>query len=193
MKKQLLVLVYVISSFSIFAQSEKTVFHNLGLTGAWGGWSYNATINNSSYNSFNGGIWGLEFGKTLLVGGLHYTVPDAAINSNYNLRTNSLYLAYLIQSYKPIHPLVSLAIGGGSITQNDIRIGNTVLVLQPAAGVEINALRVCHIDLQGGYRAALTSNNTTYANTNFSGFYAQLNLRLGFSWGHGTEYDKRRW
>ena len=80
MKKQILILCFTLSIFSVFAQSEKTVFHNVKLSGAWGGWSYNTNFNNSSYNSFNGGVWGLEFGKTLLIGGLHHTTP-AIVNS----------------------------------------------------------------------------------------------------------------
>ena len=193
MKKQLFVLFLTISSFSLFAQSEQTLFHNLGLTGAWGGWSYNANFNNNNYNSFNGGIWGLEFGKSFLIGGLHYTVPDANANSNYNLRTNSLYLAYLAQSYKPVHPIFSMGIGGGTILQDNNSISNSILVLQPAAGIEINAFRVCHVDLQGGYRAALTNNNSVFNNTNFSGFYGQINLRLGFSWGHSDSFGAKKW
>ncbi len=187
MKKQILVLALTFSSILLFAQSEKTVFHNLGLSGAWGGWSYNANFNNGSYNSFNGGVWGLEFGKTVLIGGLHYTTPATVNNNtNYNLRVNSLYGAYLIQSYKPVHPMISLGIGAGTVLQDNISAGNSVFVLQPAAGIEINALRVCHIDLQGGYRAAFVDNTSAFSNNNFSGFYGQMNLRLGFSWGHGN-------
>ena len=127
MKKQILILCFTLSIFSVFAQSEKTVFHNVRLSGAWG---YNANFNNSSYNSFNGGVWGLEFGKTLLIGGLHYTTPVIVnSNSNYNLRVNSLYSAYLIQSYEPVHPIVSLGIGGGTIQRDNISLGNTVFVL----------------------------------------------------------------
>ena len=186
MKTKLLSLIFVCSTLTLFAQSEQTIMSGskLGLSGAWGGWSYNIGAFNGKYGNYNGGILGLEFGKKLLIGASHYTTGEQFINNtdHYSLASSNLYLGYTPNSYKAIHPIFSLAVGGGTLNVNNESAGQKVFTIHPAVGLELNALRFCHVDAQVGYRAVM---NTTYANfkdTDFSGLYAQVNLKFGFSW-----------
>ena len=191
MKKLIAALVILSLTTSLFAQREETIIgeQGLGFSGAWGGWSYNISQFNNGYSGYNGGIWALEFGKKLYVGGLHYTIANQGLDkvNNYTLRSSSLLVGYTPSSYRPIHPNLSMAIGGGNLRVNPIA-GTTeqqvnVLMLQPAVGLEFNLVRWCHLEVMGGYRAVLNSNLTQYTDKSFSGFYAQANLKFGFSWG----------
>ncbi len=186
MKTILLSLAFWVCAFSLVAQSEQTVMSGskLGFSGVWGGWSYSTGVFNGKYGGYNGGIWGLEFGKKLLIGGLHYNTGDQYINNtdHFDLKSNSLYLGYTPNSYKAVHPIFSLALGGGTLTANNESVGHKVFTVQPAIGLEVNALRFCHIDAQVGYRAVLNSGYTTFKDTDFSGLNVQVNLKFGFSW-----------
>ena len=194
MKKILIFLAFVLLSNFIFAQSEQTIMSGskLGLSGAWGGWSYNTGAFNGKYGGYNGGIWGLEFGKKLLVGGLHYNIGNQSINGKdyFSLHSDNLYLGYIPNSYKAIHPIFSLAIGGGSLNTNNETVSQKVFTIHPALGLELNALRICHIDAQLGYRVVTNTNYNTLKDTDFSGLYAQVNLKFGFSWKRYNQSDR---
>ena len=170
-----------------FAQHEQTIVGSSGwgFSGAWGGWSFNLGQFDKQSAGYNGGVWALEFGKKLYVGGLHYTInnaplPNSSVNT-FTMRSDNLLIGYTPISYRPIHPVISCAIGSGKITT--LEGTQNSLVVQPAVGMELNVTRWCHVDAQVGYRAVTNSNFHAYENKDFSGLYGQLNLKFGFSWG----------
>jgi hypothetical protein len=198
MKKLFAVLIMLTTTASIFAQREETIIgeQGLGFSGAWGGWSYNMGQFDKNYSGYNGGIWALEFGKKLYVGGLHYNITSQKLDnlSNFSLRSNSLLLGYTPSAYRPIHPNLSLAIGSGNLNVTAEQT-DRVFMLQPAVGLEANLTRWCHLDVQAGYRAVMNTKYTKYTDNSFSGFYGQVNLKFGFSWGryrNGSSSSSRR-
>ena len=186
MKKLLALLMIITATSSLFAQREETIIgdHGLGFSGAWGGWTYNMGQFDEKFSGYNGGIWALEFGKKLYIGGLHYNISDQRLDnlSSFTLRSNSLLIGFTPSSYRPIHPNLSLAIGSGRLDVTGEQ-RDKVFMLQPAVGLEANLTRWCHLDIMAGYRAVLDSDFTKYTDKSFSGFYGQVNLKFGFSWG----------
>jgi hypothetical protein len=194
MKKLIIFAILAFSATSIFAQREQTVIGDsgLGFSGAWGGWSYNyGKFNKDQSGSYNGGMWALEFGKKLYIGGLHYNITNQRLNNSdvFNLRSNNLLLGYTPLSYKAIHPVISVAVGAGKIKTSGEAAEDHVFVVHPAAGFELNVARWCHIDAQVGYRVVNDANFIKYKNADFSGLYGQVNLKFGFSWGRYKHKD----
>jgi hypothetical protein len=186
MKKLFAILAILTATSALFAQREETIIgeQGLGFSGAWGGWSYNMGQFDKNFSSYNGGLWALEFGKKFYIGGLHYNINNQRLDNanSFWLRSNSLLLGYTPSAYRPIHPNLSLGIGSGKLgitgEQED-----RVFMLQPAVGIEANLTRWCHLDVQAGYRAVMDSDFSKYTDKSFSGFYGQVNLKFGFSWG----------
>lgn len=196
MKKLIILVVLALSTISAFAQREETVIGDsgLGFSGAWGGWSFNYGNFKKEYSGgYNGGMWALEFGKKLYVGGLHYQISNQRISNTalFNLRSNNLLIGYTPFSYKAIHPNLSVAVGTGKLRPSNEATDDRVFTFQPQAGLEINVTRWCHLDAQVGYRIVNDTNFTTYKNEDFSGLYGQVNLKFGFSWGRYKSYEKR--
>ena len=186
MKKLILFLVLLSSSFSLFSQNEQTIMSGskLGFSGVWVGGSNTISTFNCKYSSYNGGFWALEFGKKLLIGGLHYDIGNQLINGKdyFSMSSNDLYLGYTLNSYKVVHPIFSLAVGGGKLNVNNELVSQNVFTIHPAVGLEVNVFRFLHLDGQVGYRAVANTTYAAFKDTDFSGFYTQLNLKLGFSW-----------
>lgn len=196
MKKLIILVVLALSAFSTFAQREQTIIGDsgLGFSGAWGGWTYNYGNFNKDYSgSYNGGIWALEFGKKLFVGGLHYQINNQRLSNTalFNLKSNNLLIGYTPMSYKAIHPILAIGIGTGRIRPSNEANEDRVIMIHPQAGVEINVTRWCHIDAQVGYRLVNDTNFINYKNEDFSGLYGQVNLKFGFSWGRYKSYEKK--
>ena len=186
MKKLFAILLILVATSSLFAQREETIIgeQGLGFSGAWGGWSYNMGQFDKDFAGYNGGIWALEFGKKLYVGGLHYNINSQRLDnlSSFSLRSNSLLVGFTPSSYRPIHPNLSVGIGTGKLTVTGEQ-EDRVFMLQPAVGLEMNLVRWCHLDVMAGYRAVFDTDFAQYTDKSFSGFYGQVNLKFGFSWG----------
>jgi hypothetical protein len=186
MKKLFAVLVILAATSSLFAQREETIIgdQGLGFSGAWGGGSYNMGQFDKDFAGYNGGIWALEFGKKLYVGGLHYNIKNQRLDnlSTFSLASNSLLIGYTPSSYRPIHPNLSVAIGTGKLDVTAEQ-QDRVFMVQPAVGLEFNLVRWCHLDVMAGYRAVMDTDFSKYTDKSFSGFYGQVNLKFGFSWG----------
>jgi hypothetical protein len=187
MKKLFAVLVILVATSSLFAQREETIIgdQGLGFSGAWGGWSYNMGQFDKDMAGYNGGLWALEFGKKLYVGGLHYTINNQRLDNNSNLfslSSNNLLVGYTPSSYRPIHPNLSVCIGTGQLDVTNEQ-KDRVFLIQPAVGLEFNLVRWCHLDVMAGYRSVMDTNSAKYTNKSFSGFYGQVNMKFGFSWG----------
>lgn len=181
-----------------FAQREKPISQReetligdsgLGLSGAWGGWTYNYGQFAKDNSSYSGGMWALEFGKRFYIGGLHYNTGYQPITNSiktFSVKSNNLLLGYSLQSHRPIHPIFSLAASNSTLklrTDANNEAEDKVFILHPALGAELNLTRWCHVDAQVGYRAVMDSDFAGFTDKDFSGFYGQVNLKFGFSWG----------
>lgn len=190
----------LLSSFSAFSQREETVLgrRNLGFSGIWGGWKHQMTQlgENNVYNY--GGFFGLEFGKSLLVGFGAYHLDDRFTSGplqerQFDLRWRVLKLGYSFQPYKAVHPIINLDAGRGRVKiagEGD----DQVYVIQPSAGVELNIFRWFHLGIEGGYRFVTDTNYPNVTDKDLSGAFAQATLKFGFSWGrYRKERDRDEW
>ena len=174
-----------------FAQREETVIGDsgLGFSGAWGGWTYNMGQFAKQNSSYSGGMWALEFGKRFYIGMLSYNTGYQPLTNNtktFSVKSNNLLLGYSLQSYRPVHPIFSLAMSSSTLklrTDANNEAEDKVFMLHPAVGAELNLTRWCHVDAQVGYRAVMDSDFAGFTDKDFSGFYGQVNLKFGFSWG----------
>jgi hypothetical protein len=186
--KSLLLAIALLSSVQMFAQKEETVIgsRGLGFSGIWGGYKHQLTQFGDKTSYVNGGFFGLEFGKALLIGWGNYTLIDefkwdGIENQQFDMRWRPFLLQYGIKNYKSIHPQVGFEIGRGRVELGDAK--DRVLVMQPSAGVEINVFRWFHLGVDGGYRFVSDSSIPTLTNDQLSGWYGQATLKFGFSWG----------
>lgn len=183
--------IFLTTITATFAQREETIIGDAGhgFTGAWGGWTYNMGQFNKDYSGYNGGMWALEFGKRFYIGGLHYNLGYQQLTNStktYTMRSNNLLLGYSFKSYRPVHPIISLAAGSSNLklrTDANNEAEDKIFMLHPAIGAELNLTRWCHVDAQIGYRAVLDSDFVGQKDSDFSGLYGQVNLKFGFSWG----------
>jgi hypothetical protein len=174
-----------------FAQREETIIGDSGFsfTGVWGGWTSNLGQFNKTNSTYSGGMWALEFGKRFHIGTMHYTLGYQPVNNSaktYSFRSNNLFLGYSLKSYRPVHPIFSLAASNSTLklrTDANNEAEDKVFILHPAVGAELNLTRWCHIDAQVGYRAVLDSDFVGFSDKDFSGLFGQVNLKFGFSWG----------
>lgn len=191
MKKVLFLAAIVFFTSNIFAQREETIIGDAGwgFSGAWGGWAYNLGSFNKDYSGFNGGVWGLEFGKKMIIGGSHYRIINQPISATnrFSMRSNSLLLGFMPVSYRPVHPVISVTLGSGTIDLNNesgVKLSaDRVFNIQPSGGIEFNVTRWCHIDALVGYRFTTDTDIQGYKDSDFSGLVGQVNLKFGFSWG----------
>jgi hypothetical protein len=195
-KSIFLSLALLCSLSSLVAQTEKTVIGNHGLkfSGLWGGTKHQITSfdNHNSSSYIQGGYFGFEFGKALLIGWGHYDLYDDfkwdnIENQKFDMRWEPLVLGYGFNSFKSIHPQIGLDLGAGKVKLGDL--SDRIFVMQPSAGIEINVLRWFHIGLDGGYRFVSDSSIPALSNQKLSGWYGQISSKFGFSWG---EYHKKK-
>jgi hypothetical protein len=198
MKKVFAIAVFIFSAATFtFAQREQTVVGDAGfnLSGAWGGWTYNGGQFGNDFKTYGGGMWALEFGKKFYIGSQHYRINNQLLNgsttNSFSLRSDNLLLGYTPMSYRPVHPIISVAFGSGRLNASNEAFEDRVFVIHPMAGVELNLVRWCHIDAQVGYRVVGDTDFTKYAAKDFSGFFGQINLKFGFSWGRYRNSDYR--
>ena len=183
--------IFLATISATFAQSEETIIGDsgLGFTGAWGGWTYNYGQFAKDNSGYSGGMWALEFGKRFYIGGLHYNTgyqPLTNSSKTFSVSSNNLLLGYSLKSYRPVHPIFSLAASSSMLklrTDANNEAEDKIFMLHPAVGAELNLTRWCHVDAQVGYRAVMDSDFVGFADKDFSGFYGQVNLKFGFSWG----------
>ena len=181
---------------NLTAQKEETVVGNrgLGLSGIWGGSKHQLTqFGNKGQTSYiSGGFFGLEFGKSLLVGFGHYNLTDEfkwdnIENQAFDLRWNPVVLAYGFKNHKAIHPQIGVDFGPGRVEVGEVK--DRIFVVQPTVGVEINVFRWLHLGLDGGYRFVNDSSILGVSDEELSGLFGQASLKFGFSWGR---YNKKK-
>lgn len=189
-KSFLLALALLASINHLAAQKEETVVgsRGLGFSGIWGGSRHQLTQfgDNGKTSYIGGGFFGLEFGKSLLVGFGHYNLIDEfkwdnIENQEFDMKWNPMMVGYGFKNYKAIHPQIGVDFGGGKVKFGDVN--DRIFVVQPTAGVEINVLRWFHIGLDGGYRFVNDSSVPGLSDQELSGWFGQASLKFGFSWG----------
>lgn len=181
-------------STGVFAQKEETVLggRNFGFSGIWGGTHHQITSFGNANSYIHGWHFGLEFGKSILVGlGGYHLVDDVKWdqiqNQNFEMNWRSLSLGYAFLPYKAVHPTLSVEGGAGRVELTNEGKDN-IFVVQPTAGVEINVFRWFHIGLEGGYRFVTDSSLPSLDDASLSGAFGQASFKFGFSWGR---YHKR--
>lgn len=195
MKKIMILAFCAFLGTNTYAQREQTVFSNAGLrvSGFWGGYNHGIGQFNNDYSGFDGGFWAVEFSKVMSVGGNHYRLNAMPLagGRNYTLNANQLQLGFTPKAWHTIHPIFGVAGGVGKLQISNEAGFDKVYVAQPSAGIEVNVFRWLHVDLQGGYRFVMDSDVVGgVTDKDFSGGYAQLGLKFGYSWGR-TPKKKR--
>lgn len=182
--KNILITLALSMAFSHFAtaQRHETLFNGRnGLTGFWFSSSFNYNRMSDDLVLMPGSYAAFEFGRTLLVGWGGYRLTDA-VNSQssdtpIDMRYRGVYLGITPWSNKVVHPKIGVLGGRGRVNgQRDL------LVIQPAAGLEVNIFRWFRLGLEGGYRFVGGSRIDGVTNADLSAPFAQLDLRFGFSW-----------
>lgn len=186
----MLALLLVGCSTAAFSQKEETVLghRGFGLSGVWGGSNHQITRFGNTNSYMNGGFFGLEFGKALLVGWSHYELEDQVewdqlTNQDFKMRYNGVVLGYGFGNHKPIHPELKLDLASGRVELPKDQSRDKVFVVQPALGVEINVFRWFHLGLSGGYRFVTDSTLPGLNDKDLSGAFGQASLKFGWSWG----------
>jgi hypothetical protein len=186
--QSILVAIALLITLPALAQKEETVVgsRGMGFSGIWGGYKHQITQLGNKKSYINGGFFGLEFGKSLLVGFGNYTLVDefnwnSDPKKQLNIKWRPFLLQYGVQNFRSIHPQAGFEIGRGRITlgsEND-----HILVMQPTLGVEINIFRWFHFGIDGGYRFVSDTAIDDLRNDDLSGWFGQATFKFGFSWG----------
>lgn len=192
--KSILLGLIMLCAWPLAAQKEQTIIggRNFGWSGIWGGYKHQLTQFGDETSYINGGFFGLEFGKSLLIGWGRYSLVDEfkwdnIQNQEFDMRWYPFLLQYGFQGYKAVHPQIGFEIGRGRVDFGDTK--DRILVVQPTAGVEFNVFRWFHLGLDGGYRFVTDSSVPGLTDTDLSGWMAQATLKFGFSWGR---YNKKK-
>lgn len=192
--KSFLLALALLGSIQLMAQKEETIIggRNFGWSGIWGGYKHQLTQFGNETSYINGGFFGFEFGKSLLVGWGRYSLVDEfkwdnIQNQEFDLRWSPFLVQYGFKGYKAIHPQLGFEIGRGRVEFGDTK--DRILVMQPTAGLEINVFRWFHLGLDGGYRFVSDSSTPGLSDQDLSGWMAQATLKFGFSWGR---YNKKK-
>jgi hypothetical protein len=182
-----------------FAQKEETILGSRGLrlSGIWGGPKSQITKFGNSNSVVSGGVFGLEFGNALYLGYGSYSLTndvqwDNVPNQDFNFQWGGPVIAYSVNSWKRVHPVVSVQAGNGNVWFQE-NAKDKVFIVQPGLGVELNVFRWLHIGLDGGYRFASDADVANVTDAQLSGAFGQLSLRFGYSWSKvGTGFRKKK-
>lgn len=192
MKKQtkysvVLFFVFLFSAHFLSAQRTETLLNGkFGFTGLWIGPKYNFSYFNEDFSYVRGGLFGFEFGKTVLIGwsGTRFrdrvTVED--FEDTFKLDYSNFILYITPRSSKVIHPLLGIQLGGGDLEFDNLDT-DRVFVVQPSVGLEVNVFQWFRAGVEGGYRHVTGIDTPGLETNDVSSPFAQINLKFGFSWG----------
>lgn len=117
-----------------------------------------------------------------------------------NFGYGGLWVGYVVPTLKAIHFFGSVKIGGGSVSITEERendsaelFDETVFVVQPEAGAEVNLFKWFRIALTGNFRAVggiQSKNLGGLANRDFNSGGISLTLRFGKFYRGNTSEDK---
>ncbi len=166
------------------AQKDETLMGKTGLrlSGIWGGSNIGLSFGGNNYG-MAGGFFGAEFNKALTIGfGGISSKESTDYTGQFDLDYNGLLLGYAYLPHKVIHPRVSFLMGSGKLKFKD-GYDDTIFVVQPSAGFEVNVFRWFRLGFEGGYRFVSNTSIPEPSDKEVSSPFAQLSLRFGWSWG----------
>lgn len=175
---------FAIFTTSLLAQRDETIFNRLDLTGAWGGAIASTNKFEDNFTLIRGGFGGLEFNKTFFIG---WGGASARENieldgkEEFDLKYNGLMLGVAPQSFRVLHPKVMLLMGTGEL--ETARRDDSIWVIEPSAGVEVNVFRWFRLGADVGYRFVADVDTNTLADKDASSLFGQLTFKFGYSWG----------
>ncbi len=173
---------------NLSAQREETLFSSpeVRLSGIWGGVSYNYSYFDSDFTSVRGGFGGIEISRKVFLGFAGYEFRHEARLEDgepFTLSYSGFMAGYTPDSYRAVHPRLSLLAAGGRARIDYDNRGDRVFVLQPSAGIEINATQWFRVGLEAGYRLVTYDDIPGIGGNELSSPFAQVDLRFGLSWG----------
>jgi hypothetical protein len=186
MKKQFFALLVIGAlAGNLFAQKDETLIGKTGLhlSGIWGGTHIGLSGLNGDNHGMGGGFFGLEFNKALTIGygGVNST-ESTDYTGQFGLDYGGLLIGYTYLSHKVIHPRASFLIGSGKLKfKGDA--DDTIFVVQPSAGAEVNVFKWFRLGLEGGYRFVSNTSLPEPDDEDVSSPFIQMSLRFGWSWG----------
>ncbi|MCW5923889.1 MAG: hypothetical protein KIS77_16225 [Saprospiraceae bacterium] len=188
-KSFLFVLAFLLSSLSVIGQREETLLgtRGWGLSGLWGGVSWDYTQYKNIEATNRRGFFGFEFGRSLQLGWSHFRMIDDILlvpgeTQRLDFNYNGGFIGYAFIPYKAIHPTLNVEIGQGRV-RHSVEGRDNTLTIQPSAGVEINVFRWFRFGLEGGYRFVNGSNYASITDRDLSGPFGRATLKFGMSWG----------
>jgi len=185
MKKIFLTLIAFTTIFSVFGQRDETFLSNpsLKLTGVWFSSSFSTPHIVTKNPDAVGEIFALEFNKDYLVGGENmdwHTETNSL--GEVDITAKSLFVGYAHDGFKVIHPTVGFSIGRARV-EADGHVPLKTTTSLASVGAEFNVFRWFRLGGEVGYRHIVTPENTWLESTDFSGPYAAIRLKFGWSWG----------
>lgn len=197
--KQTLMFFTFLSAIPLFAQEEEVVFDKVTVHGGFGGPIVELTSMNDQTGAMAGGGGGVIVDKFFLGGfGQGSTYAEHIIDDRLypiNFGFGGGWFGFVTPTQKAIHFYSSLKIAGGEITLTDKRgegattlNRETVFVVQPEAGVELNLFKWFRIALAGNYRLVSgiqAENLAGLRNHDFNSGGMTLTLRFGKFYRNG--------
>lgn len=176
--------VLLITASSFAQHREETIFRNksIDFTGIWGGSTNGLVEFNNNFSLSNSGYFLFEINNDILIGWSGYGSGANLDNGDKaQIGGHDLVLGYAINSHKPIHPVVYVKGGSGSLKINEQKV-DKVTVFEPSIGMEMNVLRWFRIGFEGGYRFVTNVDAPGLDDTDFSSPVVGLRLKFGLSW-----------
>ncbi len=171
--------------FSAFGQRDETFLSNpsLRLTGIWFSSSFSSPHILTKNPEAVGEIFALEFNKDYLVGAENMDwKTDAPGIGDVEISAKSLFVGYTHDGFKVIHPTVGFSIGRSRLeSEGHVPVKTTTSLA--SVGAEFNVFRWFRLGGEVGYRQVISPENTWVESADFSGPYAAIRLKFGWSWG----------
>ncbi len=178
----------------LLAQNEQILFDHVHVHGGFGGPVAELTSVNSQAGMFGGG-GGAVILNDFFIGGFgqggDFADYAGSDGRRYSVDFNfgGVWLGFVKPTVKTVHFYSSLKIGGGGIDLNPDRdeagfsqFSESVFVIQPEVGVEVNLFRWFRIALTGSYRAVggiQSKNLDGMTNNDFNAPSMALTFRFG--------------
>jgi len=184
----LVALILCLSTVSLKAQKEETVFGHSGMapTGFWVNWHHQATSFDQNNTYLTGWMYGIEFGKAIYIGYGRSNMRDNIQwddqpSQVFDMHFNAFRVGYAYKAYKAIHPVINVDFGSGRNTFAEVE--DKVFIIQPGLGFEVNALQWIRLGFEGGYRFNTGNDIRGLSDSDLSGPFGQVVVRMGCSWG----------
>lgn len=173
--------------FSVKAQEAETLLNGrFGFTGIWIGPKYNFSYFEEDFSYVRGGIFGFEFGKSVLIGWSGTRFRDRVtienVESPFRLDYSNFLLNFTPRSWRAVHPLIGFQLGGGKL-KFDNGESERIFVVQPSVGIEVNVFQWFRAGVEGGYRHVSGVDTPGLETADVSSPFIQINAKFGFSWG----------